>query len=937
MLLINFLLLISFLINLFFGFFVLLKRKSVDYTRLILGLISVVVAFWCLSLYLYRLNSDVFHIELWGKIAHIFGALLAPLFLFFVFYFIYKNVIKRILFKIVLPSILFIIVAILLLFTDWIIGGGYVVNNVNNVELFFGYYIYIFYLVIHFNLGFILLIKKYTHSNALEKEQIKYILIGTVISSLGAIIFDLVYPIFVDFSLNWVGPVVTITMVVSMAYAIIRYRLMNIKLILARSILYTILVGTVASFFAFLLFYIGPILFGDTNKGRVISTIISSILIVLLLDPIKRVWAKITDSIFYKDKINYQQVLRHTSGVIAREIDLDDLLANLTKLLATELKLKQTLVLMPRDNNFTLIASSAGVKSQVQITKQTTQYFVDNHGFLITEELIKLHDDFHDQKKQQELNHVIQELEQIKAEMVIPIVEADKTVALLVLDRKLSGDIYDSADIDFFKILAPQIATAIEKSKLYEEVQELNRDLQAKVDERTKSLEQANADLESRNRYLTTMQVILNMISRSLDLKKVTQMIADSIASELGYIGGVLSFVNGDGKLRVKAVTQNHKAKTAIDLLPEDIFKYKADLKHGYNLGVDTVLSAKINFSPKMTDFFSPPVDEGVIDKIQEHLGVKTIIGIPIFSEDKIIGIVHFLVAVEREKISSLDIEMMTSLTNQVGIVSRNLELYENLQKVNKDLHEANTHLKVLDKAKSEFLSIASHQLRTPISAIKGYLSMMIDGDFGKIPNNISKLISDLFESASRLARTINVFLNVSRIEAGRLKLDKHAVQIDTMVTSVITELQNAAINKGIKLSYIKSKQEVPLIYADNDKLREVVLNLIDNAIKYTPKGSIEVFLEFNEQVLTFISRDTGIGIHTEEARTLFRKFVRGDGVAQIHTGGSGLGLFIAQKIVKEHDGRIWVESEGKGKGSVFKFEVPIATEKQIADASAEE
>ena len=242
MLLINFLLLISFLINLFFGFFVLLKRKSVDYTRLILGLISVVVAFWCLSLYLYRLNSDVFHIELWGKIAHIFGALLAPLFLFFAFYFIYKNVIKRILFKIVLPSILFIIVAILLLFTDWIIGGGYVVNNVNNVELFFGYYIYIFYLVIHFNLGFILLIKKYTHSNALEKEQIKYILIGTVISSLGAIIFDLVYPIFVDFSLNWVGPVVTITMVVSMAYAIIRYRLMNIKLILARSILYTILV-----------------------------------------------------------------------------------------------------------------------------------------------------------------------------------------------------------------------------------------------------------------------------------------------------------------------------------------------------------------------------------------------------------------------------------------------------------------------------------------------------------------------------------------------------------------------------------------------------------------------------------------------------------------------------------------------------------------------
>jgi signal transduction histidine kinase len=224
------------------------------------------------------------------------------------------------------------------------------------------------------------------------------------------------------------------------------------------------------------------------------------------------------------------------------------------------------------------------------------------------------------------------------------------------------------------------------------------------------------------------MQVVVNMISRTLDLKQVTQMIANSIAAELGYIGGVLSFVNADNKLRVKAVTENKQAKETIALLPKDIFHYEADLKGGYNFGVDTVLTAKINFSEHMTDFFSPPVDKNIIEAIQEKLGVKTIVGVPIFSEDRIIGVVHFLLSVEREKISPLDIEMMTSLTSQVGIVSRNLALYENLQKVNYDLNDANLHLKALDKAKSEFLSIASHQLRTPVSALKGYLSMMMEG-----------------------------------------------------------------------------------------------------------------------------------------------------------------------------------------------------------------
>jgi len=239
-------------------------------------------------------------------------------------------------------------------------------------------------------------------------------------------------------------------------------------------------------------------------------------------------------------------------------------------------------------------------------------------------------------------------------------------------------------------------------------------------------------------------------------------------------------------------------------------------------------------------------------------------------------------------------------------------------------LQEANMHLRDLDKAKSEFLSIASHQLRTPISAIKGYLSMVLDGDFGKVNPKVKGVMEGLFESASRLARLVNVFLNVSRIESGRLKLEKKPLQINDLIKSVIAELINQAKQKGLVINYKKPAKALPLIFADSDKLREVILNLVDNAIKYTPKGSITISVSHDDKELTFSVKDTGIGIDQKEVKGLFRKFVRGSGVAQIHTGGSGLGLFIAQKIIKEHGGKIWAESEGKGKGSVFQFVVPL-------------
>ncbi|MFH0874199.1 MAG: HAMP domain-containing sensor histidine kinase, partial [Candidatus Komeilibacteria bacterium] len=469
-----------------------------------------------------------------------------------------------------------------------------------------------------------------------------------------------------------------------------------------------------------------------------------------------------------------------------------------------------------------------------------------------------------------------------------------------------------------------QMAVAIEKSKLFEEVGRFNVELQGKVDRATARLRQNNIDLEARNKFLTTTQDISNLISRSLEIKNIIQVIANSIASELGYIGGILSFADTEKKyLYPAAITRSEAGDKALALLPKPANEYKSSIKNKDNLGVKIYLSGQSLSGSTMAEFLSPPVEKDIMDKIQSALGVQTVVGVPIYAENEIIGVIDYLLAVPETQISKLDMEMMNNLASQIGIVYRNVKLYQELEGTNKDLQEANFHLMQLDKAKSEFLSIASHQLRTPVSAIKGYLSMMLEGDFGPMEEKQKKIVGDVFESAARLARTINVFLNVSRIEAGRFKLTKAPADMNEITSSVIKELKQQAIIKKLKLG-VKLSDKPCTITVDGDKIREAVLNLIDNSIKYTQEGSVTVSQECDGTNFHFMVEDTGIGILPDEVSSLFKKFVRGTGVAQVNTQGSGLGLYIAQRVVTEHGGKIWAESQGVGKGSKFQFTIPI-------------
>ena len=240
-------------------------------------------------------------------------------------------------------------------------------------------------------------------------------------------------------------------------------------------------------------------------------------------------------------------------------------------------------------------------------------------------------------------------------------------------------------------------------------------------------------------------------------------------------------------------------------------------------------------------------------------------------------------------------------------------------------LANANARLRELDKQKTEFVSIASHQLRSPIAAIKGYASLIFEGSYGKVPEHINEPLKRILESGQRISIMVDDFLNVTRIEQGRMSYNMVPQDICKLLGSVVEELQVVANDKGLTLKMACNEDENIQVNADEGKLKQIFSNLIDNSIKYTPEGSIAVTVETREpeeKVLVKIT-DTGIGIAPEEVSKLFQKFNRASNANEANVLGTGLGLYIAREIMKAHEGWIDVQSDGVGKGSVFTVELP--------------
>ena len=228
------------------------------------------------------------------------------------------------------------------------------------------------------------------------------------------------------------------------------------------------------------------------------------------------------------------------------------------------------------------------------------------------------------------------------------------------------------------------------------------------------------------------------------------------------------------------------------------------------------------------------------------------------------------------------------------------------------------------EKKKVEFVSLAVHQLKAPLSTMKMSLMMFIDDEFGKVNDEQRDILKKIYKKNEAMISLVDSLLNVAKLEASKNIQERNSIYIEDIIQSVISNCQEEMKMKGVNFEFEKPQENLPKITADDKRIKLVFQNLFDNAIKYTPAGGkIKAVLSQKGEEIEFQIQDSGIGIPENQKEKMFNEFFRGRNAARTGVEGSGLGLFIAKSIVEAHGGKIWFESE-ENKGTTFHVSLPI-------------
>lgn len=317
--------------------------------------------------------------------------------------------------------------------------------------------------------------------------------------------------------------------------------------------------------------------------------------------------------------------------------------------------------------------------------------------------------------------------------------------------------------------------------------------------------------------------------------------------------------------------------------------------------------------------------------ELREHLvEAKVALSLRLRTQRQLVG--YILLGEKRsgDVYNNQDLRLLTMVASELAIAIENALRFEEIENFNitlqqkvleatHELRKSNEKLKALDETKDDFISMASHQLRTPLTSVKGYISMVLEGDAGKLNDIQKKLLEQSFYSSQRMVFLIADLLNVSRLRTGKFIIDPAPVNLAEMVQQEVDQLHEGASSKKIALSYQEPK-EFPLLMLDETKTRQVIMNFIDNALYYTPAGgNVRVELQETAASIELKIVDNGIGVPKAEQHHLFTKFYRAGNARKARPDGTGLGLFMAKKVVIAQGGAVIFESE-EGKGSTFGF-----------------
>jgi signal transduction histidine kinase len=446
-----------------------------------------------------------------------------------------------------------------------------------------------------------------------------------------------------------------------------------------------------------------------------------------------------------------------------------------------------------------------------------------------------------------------------------------------------------------------------------------HKKLEQDLEHVTQEMYRRNKELTETNRTLSLLRTIDSLVLESHDsIKVLAGQITDAIGSVTEYpvVAIYGSSALGTDKLEAFGINTRggvvFEAELLQDIRPTSKHQWYRSREKNRIVPLSRVHSKELAYflgcSPESAEKIkSGPVKSVYLAKLVAR---QNLVGVMIIGSGGLVS-----------DFDKPDLDLLERLAEAVGVALDNKLLFEENQQVLAQLKKANHRLKELDRTKDEFISMASHQLRTPLTTIKGYLSMVLEGDVGPVTKNEKQMIQQAFDSAEKMVFLIADLLNVSRLQSGKFVIENKPTDLAKMVEGEVAQLKDTAEHHKLKLTYTKP-EKFPIISVDETKIRQVVMNFMDNAIYYTPSGGIDVAVQATDKEIIYTVTDTGLGVPKAEQAHLFSKFYRAGNARKIRPDGTGLGLFMAKKVIAAQGGAIIFKST-EGKGSTFGFSFP--------------
>lgn len=442
------------------------------------------------------------------------------------------------------------------------------------------------------------------------------------------------------------------------------------------------------------------------------------------------------------------------------------------------------------------------------------------------------------------------------------------------------------------------------------------------------TLQEKVAELERNAQQLATLNSVSNELKGILDLNTLLGRIPDVICERFGFDRAALYLVVG-AELRVVGVAFGPDSAVQARYFME--VANSAPLRiDGRSVEADVVRSGKAVI---VDDPWNHPY---VVQPKQAVSASNAYVQVPIFGrEERVIGLLSADYQRTRRPIQAQDAGQLLMFANMVGLTIENARLYSDLERQvaarTEELRAALAQAQLADQRKSDFLASVSHELRTPLNAIIGFSTVLLDDLDGPLAPAQREDVQSINRNGRFLLHLINDLLDLAKIEAGHLQLDPHELDLRPLAAEVIDTVQTLVRNRRIVL-HNALPNNLPLVCADGDRMRQILLNLLANAVKFTDQGTITVSAVTLDEIdsqgkigrcVAVSVADTGIGIASDRHEAIFEEFVQVH-ERRPHLRGTGLGLSIVRKLVEAQHGRIWLES-APGQGSTFTFTLPVA------------